>query len=353
MKTKFVKTTLTLSLLLMAAAPTAAFAGTNCGTNVSLPSNQSVVKDLSSCFSNAGTQNSIKNQSCSNLSGFTLDDSKLQFVPNSSCQLKDSTTNKATTDSVKGVSTKKVTVNSNCANTVKGSTTNKAAANTNCSGNTCANTVKGSKDCTTKECITKDCTTKDCTTNNCSGNTCTKEVKKNDTTTNKTNTTNTDKNTTTKPNTNTSTNTGTDKTTTTDTNKTDTTTGTVGSYEQQVADLVNQERAKAGLAPVTLNTKLSGVAEKKAEDMRDKNYLSHTSPTYGSPFDMMKQFGVTYSAAGENIAKGQKTPQSVMDAWMNSSGHRANILSSNYDQIGVGYVTDSNGNTYWVQMFIK
>ncbi len=104
---------------------------------------------------------------------------------------------------------------------------------------------------------------------------------------------------------------------------------------------------------MTLNTKLAGVAETKAEDMRDKNYFSHTSPTYGSPFDMMKQFGISYTAAGENIAKGQKTPESVMSAWMNSPGHRANIMNSNYEQIGVGYVTDSNGTTYWVQEFIK
>ncbi len=126
-----------------------------------------------------------------------------------------------------------------------------------------------------------------------------------------------------------------------------------GAYEQQVADLVNKERAAAGLPALKVNTKLSGVAEKKAEDMRDKNYFSHTSPTYGSPFDMMRQFGVSYKTAGENIAKGQRSPAAVMDGWMNSPGHRANILNSSYTEIGVGYVTDSNGNTYWVQMFIK
>ena len=120
-----------------------------------------------------------------------------------------------------------------------------------------------------------------------------------------------------------------------------------------MVNLVNQERAKAGLSPLTVNTKLSQVAELKAEDLRDKNYFSHTSPTYGSPFDMMKQFGISYKSAGENIAKGQKSPQSVMNGWMNSTGHRENILSSKYTEIGVGYVTDSNGNTYWVQMFIR
>ena len=87
--------------------------------------------------------------------------------------------------------------------------------------------------------------------------------------------------------------------------------------------------------------------------MKDKGYFSHTSPTYGSPFDMMKNFGISYSYAGENIAKGQRSPQQVMNGWMNSSGHRANILSANFTEIGVGYTVDQNGTTYWTQMFIK
>lgn len=125
------------------------------------------------------------------------------------------------------------------------------------------------------------------------------------------------------------------------------------SEAQQVTQLVNKERAAAGLASLTLDASLSKVAQAKAEDMAKNGYFSHTSPTYGSPFDMMKSFGVKYSAAGENIAKGQRSAESVMNAWMNSSGHRANILSSNYDKIGVGYTTDAQGNTYWVQMFIR
>jgi uncharacterized protein YkwD len=83
-------------------------------------------------------------------------------------------------------------------------------------------------------------------------------------------------------------------------------------------DLVNQERAAAGLPALKVNAKLSGVAEKKAEDLRDNNYFDHQSPTYGSPFDMMKQFGIQYTTAGENIAKGQRTPAEVMNGWMNS-----------------------------------
>ena len=101
-----------------------------------------------------------------------------------------------------------------------------------------------------------------------------------------------------------------------------------GQTEQEVASLVNQERAKAGLQPLTMAKDLSRVAEEKAVDMYSRNYFSHTSPTYGSPFDMMKQFGIQYQSAGENIAQGQRTPQEVMNSWMNSSGHRANILKA-------------------------
>jgi len=120
------------------------------------------------------------------------------------------------------------------------------------------------------------------------------------------------------------------------------------SFEQQVADLVNQERAKAGLSPLSYNTALAKMAEDKAKDMYNNNYFSHTSPTYGSPFDMMKTYGISYTSAGENIAKGQKSPQEVMNSWMNSSGHRANILNAGYNQIGVGYY-----NGIWVQEFIQ
>ncbi len=127
----------------------------------------------------------------------------------------------------------------------------------------------------------------------------------------------------------------------------------VKQLEQQVVDLVNAQRSKNGLPALTHNWELSRVARYKSQDMIDKNYFSHTSPTYGSPFDMMKSFGISYTAAGENIAKGQNSPQSVMNAWMNSSGHRANILNKSYNQIGVGVAKDSRGNLYWTQMFIK
>ena len=121
------------------------------------------------------------------------------------------------------------------------------------------------------------------------------------------------------------------------------------SIEQDVIRLVNIERANVGLPALKNDWELARVAEFKSKDMHDKNYFSHTSPTYGSPFTMMKNFGITYKSAGENIAKGQRTAAEVVQAWMNSEGHRANILSKNFTHIGVGYV---EGN-YWTQMFIQ
>ena len=129
------------------------------------------------------------------------------------------------------------------------------------------------------------------------------------------------------------------------------TVSSVNSMEKQVASLTNSERKSAGFGRLILDSQLSKLARMKAEDMAKKGYFSHTSPTYGSAFDMMKKYGVSYRTAGENIAKGQKTPEAVMNGWMNSSGHRANILSSTYTHIGVGYAKDSKGNTYWVQIF--
>lgn len=119
--------------------------------------------------------------------------------------------------------------------------------------------------------------------------------------------------------------------------------------ENEVIRLVNEIRVKNGLSPLTADWELSRVARYKSQDMKDNNYFSHTSPIYGSPFTMMKNFGISYRSAAENIAKGQKTPQAVVNGWMNSSGHRANILNATYKKIGVGYVPSGN---YWTQMFI-
>ena len=128
-----------------------------------------------------------------------------------------------------------------------------------------------------------------------------------------------------------------------------TTDASVLSFEKEVVRLVNEIRKQNGLRELTYDWQLSRVARIKSEDMRDNKYFSHTSPTYGSPFQMMKSFGITYRSAGENIARGQATPQAVVNAWMNSSGHRANILNPSFTHIGVGYAP--NGR-YWTQMFI-
>ncbi|MDR7076881.1 putative YkwD family protein [Neobacillus niacini] len=124
---------------------------------------------------------------------------------------------------------------------------------------------------------------------------------------------------------------------------------TLSAYEQKVVDLTNQERAKNGLPALKVDLTLSKMAHEKSRDMSANGYFSHTSPTYGSPFDMMKKYGISYRSAGENIAMGQRTPEEVVKAWMNSEGHRKNILSSNFNYIGVGYVSQGN---YWTQEFI-
>lgn len=124
---------------------------------------------------------------------------------------------------------------------------------------------------------------------------------------------------------------------------------TVTEYEAEVVRLVNEIRQQNGLKPLTANWELSRVARYKSQDMLDNRYFAHESPIYGTPFQMIKSFGLTYRTAGENIAMGYRTPQAVVNAWMNSSGHRANILNASYTQIGVGYVAQGN---YWTQMFI-
>ena len=123
----------------------------------------------------------------------------------------------------------------------------------------------------------------------------------------------------------------------------------VRAYEQEVVRLVNAERAKYGLAALEEDWELSRVARYKSQDMHDERYFSHTSPTYGTPFEMIRAFGLSYRAAGENIAVGYATPAAVVAGWMASEGHRANILSSSYTKIGVGYVADGS---YWTQQFI-
>lgn len=125
----------------------------------------------------------------------------------------------------------------------------------------------------------------------------------------------------------------------------------ISSIEMEVIRLVNIERQRGGLAPLVASSALSNVARKKSEDMAINNYFSHTSPTYGSSSNMMRTFGINSSYSGENIAKGQLSAASVVSGWMNSSGHRDNIMNPSFKTIGVGHYKSSNGTNLWTQMF--
>jgi len=117
--------------------------------------------------------------------------------------------------------------------------------------------------------------------------------------------------------------------------------------EIQMVQMVNEERVKAGVKPLEVDVNLAYVARIKSKDMSDNNYFSHTSPTYGSPFDMMRSFGISYRGAAENIAKSYSL-QSAHTGLMNSEGHRRNILNPNLTHIGIGI-----HNGYYTQMFIS
>ena len=123
--------------------------------------------------------------------------------------------------------------------------------------------------------------------------------------------------------------------------------------EDEVARLVNTERDRYGLPPLAKNREAARIARLKSQDMINNKYFSHNSPAYGSPFNMMENFGLKFSSAAENIAMGQKSAAAVMKTWMNSPGHRANILSRTVTQIGVGAAKAANGTMYWTQLFIK
>lgn len=123
------------------------------------------------------------------------------------------------------------------------------------------------------------------------------------------------------------------------------------SYAEAMLHLVNEERTAIGLAPLSWNKELAEVAQAKAQDMADNNYFSHTSPTYGSPFEMMRSFGISYRYAAENIAKNSSV-EKAHTALMNSDGHRKNILNANYTEIGIGIVKTSSNSYTVVQMFI-
>jgi uncharacterized YkwD family protein len=124
----------------------------------------------------------------------------------------------------------------------------------------------------------------------------------------------------------------------------------LNAQEREMVEYVNQERTKAGLAPLQVDPDLARVARIKSQDMVDNGYFEHNSPTYGSPFEMMRSFGISYRAAGENIAK-NRSVIGAHTALMNSEGHRANILNPNFTHIGIGIV-ESGGMVTVTQMFI-
>ena len=128
--------------------------------------------------------------------------------------------------------------------------------------------------------------------------------------------------------------------------------GDMSQDEKLLLELINKERAKLNLSPLQADAELMKVARMKADDMTKNNYFSHYSPTYGSPFDMMRQFGITFKSAAENIA-GNSTVQSAVTSWMNSEGHRANILNGNYNYSGIGISKSTKYGYVFVQMFIR
>ena len=129
------------------------------------------------------------------------------------------------------------------------------------------------------------------------------------------------------------------------------TTSQLTADEQEVFDLINSKRVANGLSALKIDDELQNVARIKAQDMVDKNYFSHNSPTYGSPFDMLKSFGISYKTAGENIA-GNSSNSAAVNAWMNSEGHRTNILNSSFNYTGIGVVSSPKYGKIYVQMFM-
>ena len=130
-----------------------------------------------------------------------------------------------------------------------------------------------------------------------------------------------------------------------------TTTASLSADEKEVFDLINKQRTNNGLSALKIDSEVQRVARIKAQDMVDNNYFAHESPTYGTPFQMLKSFKISYKTAGENIA-GNSSNSAAVTAWMNSSGHKANILNGNYNYTGIGVVNSSKYGKVYVQMFI-
>lgn len=128
-------------------------------------------------------------------------------------------------------------------------------------------------------------------------------------------------------------------------------TSTMTSDEKEVFDLINKQRIANGLSALKVDSEVQRVAKIKAQDMVDRGYFSHNSPTYGTPFEMLQSFKVSYKTAGENIA-GNSSNSGAVNAWMNSSGHKANILNGNFTHTGIGVVSSAKYGKIYVQMFI-
>ena len=122
--------------------------------------------------------------------------------------------------------------------------------------------------------------------------------------------------------------------------------------EEEIIVLCNELRQSMGLPALTHNWEAARVARYKTEDMKENGYFGHDSPVYGSFFEMLKNFHIPYSSAGENIATGFKCPQAVVEAWMDSPNHRKNILNGNFTQAGVGYTTDGKSH-YWAIILLS
>ena len=123
--------------------------------------------------------------------------------------------------------------------------------------------------------------------------------------------------------------------------------------EDEVLRLVNEERTSRGLNALKRASDLDALARAHSADMINRHFFDHNNPDGQSPFDRMRAAGISYHAAAENIASGQRSAAAVMDAWMNSSGHRKNILNATYTEIGIGAVKSSGGTIYWTQEFVK
>ena len=123
------------------------------------------------------------------------------------------------------------------------------------------------------------------------------------------------------------------------------------SDEKEVFDLINKQRTANGLSALKVDSQVQRVAKIKAQDMVTNSYFSHNSPTYGTPFEMLQNFKIMYKTAGENIA-GNSSNNGAVNAWMNSSGHKANILNSSFNYTGIGIVSSPKYGKVYVQMFI-